>query len=518
MPLWTDPYANQTINLIQARGNAQAEAQRQIAAYQAQAAQTSAAAQAQAQVQGGQAWGQAIQQFGQLPGQLMQAQNLQSQIEDRKQQAILRGVDIKKGQYDLDALNATSAAVKGAIDPETNQVDHKKAASLLEQAGFPGAANSYMKTHLETEQQAANLQKTQQDVLTAVQNHKAASAEYAGRIAASTLDQIQQQAQAPPELQNPMGLRDAVLGGVATGAANGAVTEQQARDIYMKLAHAGPDQLPAALQGIINQSPGLQDKLNDEKLKNKQTQSVIDKNEAEAYKAYQPEKPDTATAYKEHYTNLQTELALGHAVSPDDRAWAKSYEKEKLLSVDASAGAATIRQAKAIAEQNAIQRNRFEFDKAQAGRGKLESDVNKPYRDAKSAADNLRDIVTAAQGPDKNKIAAAMQNLDATMGTIKQQGLSRLSAKELSPMEHAGSAWDQLLGSVNKWTSGNPLSPEMQKNMLGYAELLEKEANRRYSLGYRNITKSYGLDSETPLIPLEQEWVRDANGKLVPKS
>ena len=127
VPLWQDPYEAQTVDLIQARARAQADAARQIAEYQAKAAETIGSAQASAQLQTGQAWGNAINQagqaIGQIPGQVAQLQNQQSLIKSRDQENQLRQVQLdqanalKAGQQKIDAMQAGDQLPAGDAGP-----------------------------------------------------------------------------------------------------------------------------------------------------------------------------------------------------------------------------------------------------------------------------------------------------------------------------------------------------------------------------------------------------------------
>lgn len=77
-PLWQDPYAAQSIELLQAPARARAAAVEKIGEAQARAAEQSGNANANAQLQSGAAWANGIQQAGgaiaSIPGQIQQAQ------------------------------------------------------------------------------------------------------------------------------------------------------------------------------------------------------------------------------------------------------------------------------------------------------------------------------------------------------------------------------------------------------------------------------------------------------------
>ncbi len=153
-----------TIDLIQARAKAQADAARQIAEYQAKAAETIGSAQASAQLQTGQAWGNAINQagqaIGQIPGQILQAQNQQSLIKSRDQENQLRQVqldqanELKRGQQGMDAMMAPDQLPAGDAgprmpsyqDPTTKLYDLPKLGEALASGGMAHLAPQLLET------------------------------------------------------------------------------------------------------------------------------------------------------------------------------------------------------------------------------------------------------------------------------------------------------------------------------------------------------------------------------------
>ena len=201
---------------------------------------------------------------------------------------------------------------------------------------------------------------------------------------------------------------------------------------------------------------------------------------------------------KARYIQLQTDAQLGKVLSPEDRAWADNYAKEKLLTVDRSAAAAADRQASAQGQQNALQQQAQTFQVQQAGRKELTDKVVTPFNTAQSAAQELRDVVDAAKAG--NKIAGSQQNLLATVASIRSQGLNRINQTEVGVTAGAGTLWDHLNGRLGKATAGQPEPPDVQADMLKYADLLEKNAYQKYVAGHQDITKRYGL-TETPLPP-----------------
>lgn len=120
----------------------------------ARAAEATAAANAHAREVSGDVWGRAIQQIGQLPNQIM-AQSREN-AESAQKRALL-GSEIQKNQQDVAArdravkgqqLLGTLAQQYTTTDPITGvrQTDHQAIANDLTQAGYPDAAEGWLKT------------------------------------------------------------------------------------------------------------------------------------------------------------------------------------------------------------------------------------------------------------------------------------------------------------------------------------------------------------------------------------
>lgn len=139
-PLWQDPYAAQSIGLLQDPARARAAAVEKIGEVQARAAEVSGNANANAQIQGGNAWAGAINNIGQtvaaIPGQIQQAQQ-QSRVD------AMQKLQLAQHQQQFDASQRLQDARQtiGALmqDPDTLNADgtfngqamYKKASTAL---------------------------------------------------------------------------------------------------------------------------------------------------------------------------------------------------------------------------------------------------------------------------------------------------------------------------------------------------------------------------------------------------
>jgi len=164
---------------------------------------------------------------------------------------------------------------------------------------------------------------------------------------------------------------------------------------------------------------------------------------------------------------------------------------------NAKADPAAARQAATIGAQVAQQQRQQSFTEAQAGRKELTDKYETPYQTSLASSNTLRDVVAAAQAG--NKVAGSLQSLETTMAAIRAQGLNRINTAEIGVTANAGSMWDRIQGWMGKAVSGEPVPASIQKDMLQFADILDKAAYQKYITGHRAITKRYGLTDETPL-------------------
>lgn len=285
-PAYNTPYVADISGIAQLLAHAAdpyARAAENIASGNATAANNIAAAQAHAREVSGDVWGRTIagigQSIGAIPQQIEQQKhsaiqdaNLQSEINDRNEQAKARA-------HDLAGQQAGAAAIKASVDPETGQVDHEQAASLWEQAGFPVAANAYRESVQKTKATALSLTEAQQKIDAGNQQAQQALTDHMGELAAVGLQKL--------KTQTPQEARDTTMGLVANALAHGAVSQDDAHKFLMQTAAATPDQLQDIYQQVLDQAPNVKARA----LKDALTVAETTKNNAEATKALQPAKP-----------------------------------------------------------------------------------------------------------------------------------------------------------------------------------------------------------------------------------
>ena len=194
-----------------------------------------------------------------------------------------------------------------------------------------------------------------------------------------------------------------------------------------------------------------------------------------------------------------SKLAQGIPLSAEEKADTLAYQERKRTVSDPAQLAAVERQTRTINAQLAQQQRAQDFQVAQVARKDLVG-VEKTFTDGKAAADMLRDTVDAAKGG--NKIAAAMQNLQTAMASVKASGFNRINMAEIGIPGTAGSFLDTLASRFGKVTEGQPVPADLQKDILKFADLLEKTAYQKYSAGFDSVAKLYGLNDQQKTLKL----------------
>lgn len=214
-----------------------------------------------------------------------------------------------------------------------------------------------------------------------------------------------------------------------------------------------------------------------------------------AINALHPPPARTAEQDDQRYRDIQARSSQGQPITPDDKAWAAAYEKQKTLATDKSASAAATRLAAVQAQQNDLQRKAQTFTEAQAGRKELTDKYEAPYLDAVEKAETLRSVIEAAKAG--NQEAAALTPLLATLGVTTSEGVKRINMAEIATVQGAGSLFERIKGRIGKFATGQPLPADLQNDITKLADLLENSARKKYENGFETVTKRYGLKDET---------------------
>jgi len=504
MPYTFSPYHDAHIGAISELMQAPAQAQ-------ARAAEQIGNANANAALQSGQAWAGAAQNIGQavgsIPAQMQQAQALQqhqklvqAQIADAQAQVKEREALAAQRQRDAAGQAAGAQAIKGSVGPD-GKVDYMKAADSWEAAGFPVAANAYRESIQKTQKTALELTEGQKKIEDGKRQVQQASINHFGELAAIGLDKL--------NVGDPLHARDTMMGLVANAASHGIVSEEDASKFLMQSAQAGPDQLKGLYQQLLDQAPAVKE----QRLKDAKTTAEIAKLTAEAV----PPKTSEAQLDSEAQ-QLLTKQNLGQPLTPTEAASLKAYQDRKRTVSDPAQIAATERQAATQAAAIGQQARTQNFQEAQVGRKELTEKVEQPYQTALGSAATLRDVVAAAK--EGNKVAASLQSLETTMAAIRAQGLNRVNMAEIGLPANAGSIWDRLQARVGKLVSGQSVPEDLQKDMVAFADVLEKAAYKKYEAGFETVTKRYKLSDEKKLAPPTaagasvEHWERGPDGKL----
>lgn len=473
---YRSPYAESIAESIAAPGRAQAQGVLNAGAAQAQGAQ-----------QQGQIWGQAIGNLGQIAGQAIQIYNSPASKLTRVMKQTPK-IDLGNGVMGYDVGTIADALAKQGANP-TEAAKHlsdinesfqqvaavklaavtRGAVALRAAGGDPELALDFLdtveKNHLYPPAQTAHLR-----------------ALIKANPTPETVNKILTLFAGPEKFENaPAGsmARNATTGAVVPGT---MVPEKPVAPTRASLAAAAAGGDPSA-QSALN--------------------------------LLTPVPPPTGATLDARAQELYGKKAQGVTLTKPEQAELTAYEERKRVISDPAATAAADRQATATAAATAQQQRSQTFTEQQVGRKELTDKVEQPYQTAQNSANALRDVVASATAG--NKVAGSLQSLETTMAAIRAQGLNRINMAEIGVTARAGSLWDRLQGWFGKADQGQPVPPDIQKDMIEFANILERAAYQKYADGFKATTGRYKLTDEKILPPPGPHVVRDANGKLVPQ-
>ena len=396
------------------------------------------------------------------------------------QQVQSQGLQIKQQQLQMQAQQALDQAYAGAVTKDENgnpKIDENALFSHLPGHLIPGAMEGLTKI----KKNAADLQETQAKV-------QGLHADLLGNLASTV-----QAAGNDPQT---------FIRGLRLAQSQGIIDGPTATQYAMHAIEGGPDAVKQITDQVIAGSAKQRELItaataaNARMLgANKPTEASLAVSaaggNANAQKAIDVLKASKGTAEQDdqRYRNIQASLVQKQPVPAADLAWARGYEKQKTLGPEASAAAAADRQATTIAQQTAQQGRAQAFAEGQAGRKEYTDKVATPYQTALASAQTMRDTVAAAQSG--NKVAANLQNLETAMSAIRAQGLNRINTTEIGVAANAGSLWDRIQGRIGALVAGKPVPADLQKDMLQFADILEKSATMKYQKGRSSLQQVY---------------------------
>ena len=225
---------------------------------------------------------------------------------------------------------------------------------------------------------------------------------------------------------------------------------------------------------------------------------------------------------------------FGKQYNKQAKAWAAQAQQmgvdpEKIMTAISSMSAETRRPAIAAATEAATGPGKIQqavaVEKAKAGlssdafasvvdateRHKAEASyesASKEAGDKIAAARQTQDLIAAAQGG--NKAAPGLIPL-ATVRSF----VNRVNAQELQAVSGAaGSAMDRIQGWINKATEGQPIPPDILRDLSTIANIQKDAAKRAYKFKVDVLNKTYG--SKVQPMELESESAPAASAAAVP--
>lgn len=425
----------------------------------------------------GQIWGGALANLGQIPLQVQQ-----QQIAKQHQQLQAQELGLRTQQLGMEVDRATQEKQdrqdfdKILSDPKIYNPDHTINREFLAKAPIPG--------HLRPkfDDLAAHLDETQ----TAIQKKKQDLADSQNEAVGRAMLKVESAGNDP----NALGMALTSL------VASGAMSPSDAK-VYQARATT-----PEAVASITKRLKAGTKAGESDLMIVPEGATPLDKRTNQPLAGFTPtEKPkDEFNTFKEIYAKTAGKTSWNQLSPTEQAAGFKAF-------VEAKADPAAERQAKTIAQQTATQAaiagrqlaqegRRQDFAEATAGRSVL-TKAEQQYQTALASAQTLRDTVAAAKAG--NKVAASLQSLETTFSAVRAQGLNRVNTTELNLPAGAGNSWDRLQGWFGKATEGQPVPPDIQKDMLGFADVLEKGAYKKYTDTHKSVTTRYRLKNEPPL-------------------
>lgn len=244
----------------------------------AQAAQTAGNARAAAQANSGNIWGHAIDTIGQTVAAVPQ------QIEAAKTHAIAN----EAAQMNLDAMRRDAKsrfALESALKNPDNRrddgsIDTEKVTNALRDQDvgawqtWQSISAASQKNAADLAEKIANINKTTVEIQEKRRLAAQAQADYLGRMAYTAINTLNEKP------GDPLHARDVTLSAVARAAADGAISEPDAKQFVMQTATATPDQLSQVFSSFV--PPELKGKLEKEAADTAKAKAEAAKNAAEA--------------------------------------------------------------------------------------------------------------------------------------------------------------------------------------------------------------------------------------------
>ncbi len=263
---YTNPYSGTIADLIARQGD-----------IRARQALTVGEAQARAAEQSGQAWGQAFSGIGQAIGAIPQ------QVQQAKTQAITTQVNTLKLKELQDAAKSTTVFEAALKNPDNykpdGSIDDDKVTAMLRSQDvgawqhWTAISTANRKNALDTREALLKLQTSALDLdskqRAAIQTRQT----YLGKLAWQGEQLLNQ------DPGNRLHARDTTLATVARGAADGMVSEAEAKQFIQQTAQATPDQLRQVFGAFIPSE--LRASLEKQALEERKTKAEATKLEAE---------------------------------------------------------------------------------------------------------------------------------------------------------------------------------------------------------------------------------------------
>lgn len=244
----------------------------------ARAAEMAGQARATAQANSANIWGRAVDNVGQTVAEIPQ------QIQAQKSAAIRTEAE----QMQLDAMRRDAKSrfmLESALKNPDNRtadgnIDTEKVTNFLRDNDigawqtWQSISQASQKNAVDLAEKVATINKTNADIAEKQRQFKEAQGNYLGRMAFTAINTLNEKP------GDPLHARDVTLSAVARAAADGAISEPDAKQFLIQTATAMPDQLAQVFSSFV--SPELRGKLEKEAADTAKAKAEADKAAAEA--------------------------------------------------------------------------------------------------------------------------------------------------------------------------------------------------------------------------------------------
>ena len=162
----------------------------------------------------------------------------------------------------------------------------------------------------------------------------------------------------------------------------------------------------------------------------------------------------------------------------------------------------------AAAERSAL------IQKQQIGLNRLDN-ADKDSNEKLQSVAAVEDVINAAQSG--NKIAQVTTPMLVAFGLGNMEGMHRFNKAEFEMIGGAGSMWDKIRGGISGLTAGQPIPPDVLKNMQQFVQIMKERVTQEHAARRQQIKRTFDLPDLDENVPNlgEADFVFDPNSQTL---